>query len=100
MVLEVTAKDPKTGKVLHQEKKEYFEIGLDIEGRMRYGAWQIKEILDLTLQPLRTREERFFFLLPKDTHEALVEVKTYYCIKGSKCDLIYTASKKVVYPEH
>lgn len=95
----MTAKDPKSGKVLHQEKKEYFEIGLDIEGRMRYGAWQIKEILDLTLMPLKTREERFFFTLPKDTKEALVEVKVSYCIKGSKCDVIYTEKKKVSYPE-
>ena len=91
----MTAKDIESGKVLHQEKREYFEIGLDIEGRMRYGAWQIKEILDLTLPPLKTREERFFFTLPKDITKALVEVKTYYCIKGNECSLLYTESKEV-----
>ncbi len=95
----MTAKDPRSGKILHQEKREYFEIGLDIEGRMRYGAWQIKEILDLTLPPMKTREERFLFTLPKDTEEVLVEVKASYCIKGSKCDVIYTESKKITYSE-
>ncbi|OAQ21794.1 hypothetical protein TDIS_0312 [Thermosulfurimonas dismutans] len=95
----MTAKDPRSDKVLHQEKREFFEIGLDIEGRMRYGAWQIKEILDLTLPPIKTREERFLFTLPKDTKEAIIEVKTYYCIKGSKCDLIYSEKKEVTYPE-
>ncbi|OCC15666.1 hypothetical protein DBT_1017 [Dissulfuribacter thermophilus] len=93
------AEDPETGKVLHQEKKEYFEIGLDIEGRMRYGAWQIKELADLTLPPLQKRDERFLFTLPKETEEALVDVKVYYCINGSKCDVVRSISKKVSYGE-
>lgn len=94
----MTARDAKSDKVLHEEKREFFEIGLDIEGRMRYGAWQIKEILDLTLPPTQTRDERFFFTLPKHTKEAVVEVNTYYCIKGSECNLVHSEKKKVTFP--
>ncbi len=95
----MTAKDLETGKVLHQEKKEYFEIGLDIEGRMRYGAWQIKELADLTLPPLQKRDERFLFTLPEETKEALVDVKVYYCISGSKCDVVRSIKKNLSYDE-
>ena len=47
---------------MFSDQKKYFEIGRDMEGRMRYGAWQIKETIDLTLpaaekiQPVQTGE--------------------------------------------
>ena len=93
MVLEVTAKDEK-GNVLYNNEKEYLEIGLDIDGYMRYGAWQIKELLDLTLQPLKTQEENYLFILPKNIKEANVAVNVYYKISGKKKDLIYQEVKK------
>ena len=40
-------------------QKVWWEIGKDLEGRMRYGAWQIKEIVGLTLQPMATEKEHF-----------------------------------------
>jgi len=93
VVLEVTAKDEK-GNVLYNNEKEYLEIGLDIDGYMRYGAWQIKELLDLTLQPLKTQEENYLFILPKNIKEANVAVNVYYKISGKKKDLIYQEVKK------
>ncbi|OAG28154.1 hypothetical protein TH606_03170 [Thermodesulfatator autotrophicus] len=93
------AKDMDSGKVLHQEKRNYFEIGLDLDGFMRYGAWQIKEIIDLTLQPLKTQHERFFFTLDKGVNKAEIEVNVYYYISGKKGDLIHQAKKVIVFPE-
>lgn len=78
MVLEVTAKTD-AGTVVNMGKKEYWEVGLDLDGDHRVGAWQIKEILDLTLPPRKTTEERFISELPEGTKSADVEVKvTYY----------------------
>jgi hypothetical protein len=77
VVLEVTAKTDQ-GTVITIGKKEYWEIGLDLEGRHRLGAWQIKEILDLTLPPRRTTNERFMAELPADTKSADVEVTVTY----------------------
>jgi hypothetical protein len=77
VVLEVTAKTDK-GTVTAMGKKEYWEIGLDLDGRHRLGAWQIKEILDLTLPPRRTTSERFMSELPADTKSAEVEVLVTY----------------------
>ncbi len=100
MVLEVTAKDPETGKVLYHDTRKYFEIGLDLDGFMRYGAWQIKEIVDLTLQPLKTQHERFFFTFDqKDLEKAEIAVNVYYYISGKKGDLIYQEKKLVEFPE-
>jgi hypothetical protein len=95
VVLEVTAKDLESGKVLYRGERTYFEIGLDLDGYMRYGAWQIKEIVDLTLQPLKTQHERFFFLLNKNTKSAEVAVNVYYYISGKKGSLVH--QKKFVF---
>jgi len=73
----VTAKTDK-GTVTAMGKKEYWEIGLDVEGKHRIGAWQIKEIVDLTLPPRRTTNERFMSELPPDTKSADVEVLVTY----------------------
>ncbi|NPA48965.1 MAG: hypothetical protein GXO20_03210 [Thermodesulfobacteria bacterium] len=95
----MTAKDHETGKVLYTDQREYFEIGLDLDGYMRYGAWQIKEIVDLTLQPLDTRHERFFATFPKDVTEVDLSVNVYYYISGKKGDLIYQEKRLLSYEE-
>lgn len=87
MVLEVTATD-QNGKVLFNEKRNYFEIGLDLDGDMRYGAWQIKELMDLSLQPKEVQREWFLLHFEPTTTEATIEVTLTYCLSGKKCDVI------------
>jgi hypothetical protein len=50
-------------------------VGLDLDGDHRVGAWQIKEILDLSLPPRKTTKERFITELPEGTKSAEIEVK-------------------------
>lgn len=74
----MTAKTDK-GAVVPVGKKEYWEIGLDGDGDHRLGAWQIKEVIDLALQPMKTTRERFVTGLPQETKSAELEVKvTFY----------------------
>lgn len=63
------------GAVIALGKKRYLELGLDLDGDQRLGAWQIKEVVDLTLPPLKTTTERFVQELPPDTKSAELEVK-------------------------
>ena len=63
------------GMVIPIAKKEFREIGLDLDGRQKMGSWEIKEIVDLALQPGETLRERFVAELPDDTRSAEVEVK-------------------------
>lgn len=95
MVLDVTAKTD-TGTVVVIGKREYWEIGLDLEGDHRVGAWQIKEILDLTLPPRKTTSERFIMELPEKTKSADVEVKlTYFPSPKTELTVHKTVTKLV-----
>ncbi|MCS7200125.1 MAG: hypothetical protein NZ850_07255 [Caldimicrobium sp.] len=78
MVLDLTAKDKKTGKVIWSDKREYFEIGLDWDGDRRYGAWQIKDIIDFSLPPRTTTTEKFYVIFNPDTKEVDLEIKVRY----------------------
>ena len=92
----MTAKDS-DGKVFFDEKKTWFEIGVDTDRDMRYGAWQIKEVIDLTLPPLQTQKERFIIHFDTETDEAEIEAKLWYYISGKKGDVIYTVNRKFEY---
>ena len=92
----MTAKDLE-GKVYLEAQKNYFEIGVDTDGDMRYGAWQIKEIIDLTLPPLQTQKEKFIVHFDSDTSGVEIEVKLSYFIKGSKGDVMYSYNRKFEY---
>ncbi len=101
MVLDVTAKnlDEKDAEkqLLFSDQKVWWEIGIDLEGRMRYGAWQIKEIVDLTLQPMETRKERFLMNFDTDIEMVEIEVNLSYFINGKKGDVIYSEKKTIEY---
>ena len=101
MVLDVTArnleeKDPKK-QTLFTGQKTWFEIGVDMDRDMRYGAWQIKEIIDLTLPPSQTQKEQFLMHFDTDTEEVEIEVKLSYFISGGKGDVIFTEKKQFTY---
>jgi hypothetical protein len=74
VVLEVTAKTDQ-GTLIPIGRREYMEIGYDLDGNQRMGSWEIKEILDLSLQPGRKTEERFVVEMPEGTKRADVEVR-------------------------
>ena len=101
MVLDVTARnlaesDPEK-QVLFADQKKYFEIGRDMEGRMRYGAWQIKEIVDLTLQPLEIRKEEFLMNFDTDIEEVEIEAILTYFVSGKKKDVVYSIKENIAY---
>jgi hypothetical protein len=96
VVLEVTAKTDK-GTVVPMGRKEYWELGMDLDGYHRMGAWQIKEIVDLTLPPRKTTKERFVSELPEGTTSADVEVKVTY-IPAAKTELVvHQVTKKLMF---
>ena len=84
-------------QILFQTQEKYFEIGRDLENRMRYGAWQIKEIVDLTLQPLQTRKEQYLINFDTDIEEVEVEATLSYFISGKKGDVVYSVKENLVF---
>ena len=99
MVLDVTAKNlnekDEKKQELFKAQKTWFEIGVDMDRDMRYGAWQIKEIIDLTLPPMQTQKEQFLIHFDTDTEEVEIVVKLSYFISGGKGDVIHTVTKKL-----
>jgi hypothetical protein len=92
--MDVTAKTDK-GEVIHIAKKEYREIGIDLNGSERLGAWQIKEIIDLSLPPKKTTEERFTAEFPEGTKTADIEVKLKYYLTPNYEAEVHRVTKKV-----
>lgn len=82
---------------MFSDKKTYFEIGRDMEGRMRYGAWQIKEIVDLTLQPLEIQKEQYLMNFDTDVENVEFEAVLTYFVSGKIKDVVYTVTENVTY---
>jgi hypothetical protein len=78
-------------------QKKYFEIGRDLQNRMRYGAWQIKEIVDLILQLMQTRREQYLINFDTDVKEVEIEAKLSYFISGKNGDVVYLTKEKLTY---
>ena len=91
------AEEDPNKQVMFSTQKKYFEIGRDMNSRMRYGAWQIKEIVDLTLQPMQTRREQFLMNFDTDVQEVEIEAKLSYFISGKKGDVVYSIKEKLIY---
>jgi len=98
VVLEVTAKD-QDGRTLFSEHRTYQEIGVDIERRMQFGAWLIKEIIDFTLAPLETRRERYLIHFDTDTREALVEARLWYYLSADQGQVVDSFRQTLRFPE-
>ncbi len=84
-------------QVMFSVQEKYFEIGRDLQNKMRYGAWQIKEIVDLTLQPMQTRREQYLMNFDTDVEEVEIEAKLYYFINGKKGDVVHSVKQKLTY---
>lgn len=94
--MDVTAKTDR-GEVFTIGKKEYREIGVDLDGAERLGAWQIKEIIDLSLPPARKTEERFLAEFPAGTKSADIEVVLIYYLTPAYQSEVHRISRKVVF---
>ncbi len=101
MVLDVTARnlnesDPEK-QVMFSAQKKYFEIGRDMDGRMRHGAWQIKEIVDLTLQPMEKQKEQYLMNFDTDVEAVEIEAVLTYYINGKSSEVVHTVKEQLSY---
>lgn len=82
---------------LFKATRTWFEIGVDMDRDMRYGAWQIKEIIDLTLPPLQTETEQYLIHFDTDTEEVELTASLYYYISGGKSELVHSVKERLTY---
>lgn len=93
----MTAKDTVTGKVVWSQKKEFFEPGLDLDGDRRYGAWQMKDVLDFTLPPRKTTTEKYYAVFPEASKKVELEVTVKYFHKPGTEFLVHTDKRTLEY---
>jgi hypothetical protein len=92
VVLEVIAKD-RSGREIGRKRIDYVHMGIDVDNYQRHGAWQIKEIIDLSIQPLETRRERIELWFEDSKAEARLEGGTItsrlvYFLKSDKSTVV------------
>ena len=78
-------------------RKDYIHMGIDVDNYQRHGAWQIKEIVDLSIQPLEVQKERIEMSLPEGTEEASFNVRLLYFVKGGTSTVVAEYSKELIY---
>ncbi|MBV6340553.1 multiheme c-type cytochrome (seleno)protein ExtKL [Candidatus Magnetobacterium casense] len=77
IVLDITATNEKD-KVVWSDTREFFEAGLDINGNRRYDPWEVKDILDYSLQPRKMTSEIYYPHFPEDTKQIKLQVRLRY----------------------
>jgi hypothetical protein len=77
VVLDVTAKTENNPKVFGYQKV-WQEIGVDLKGDQKVKAWEIKNTIDMALQPRRTHTETLAINFPEGTAAAEIEATLTY----------------------
>lgn len=94
MVLDVTAKTDKNPKAFSYQKV-WQEIGVDLKGEQKVKAWEIKNTIDLALQPRRVHTERLAIELPEGTTATEIEATLTYHHRPGEEFVIHRVVRKV-----
>lgn len=97
MVLDVTAKTPDGAKVFSHQKV-WQEIGVDLRGNQQFKSWEIKNTLDLALQPRRTHTESLTVSFPEGTTAAEIEATITYHHRPGEEFVVHRTARKVTFP--
>ena len=96
MVLDVTAKT-ETGTQVFAQRKEWREVGIDLQGDQKVKAWEIKNTIDLALQPRRTQSERLIIPFPEGTTSAEIEATLTYHHRPGEEFVVHRSGRRVTF---
>ena len=96
MVLDVTAKTENNPK-LYSYQKVWQEIGVDLKGDQKVKAWEIKNTIDLALQPRRTHSETLTINFPPGTTAGEVEATLIYHHRPGEEFVVHRVVRKVTF---
>ncbi len=94
MVLDVTAKTETNPKVFSYQKV-WQEIGVDLKGEQKVKAWEIKNTIDMALQPRRTHTEQLTISLPEGTTTTEIEATLTYHHRPGEEFVVHRIVRKV-----
>jgi len=96
VVLDVTAKTENGTKVF-SHRKSWQEIGVDLNGDQKVKAWEIKNTIDLALQPRRTATEILTIPFPEGTAAAEIEATLTYQHGPGNEFVVHKVTRKVAF---
>lgn len=96
MVLDVTAKT-EAGTKVFSHQRVWQEIGVDLHGDQRVKAWEIKNTIDLALQPRRTHTETLTIPLPEGTRAAEIEAVLSYQHRPGEEFVVHRVTRRVTF---
>ncbi len=96
MVLDVTAKT-ETGAKVFSHQRVWQEVGIDLGGDQRLKAWEIKNTIDLALQPRRTHTEVLTIALPEGTAAAEIEATLTYHHRPGEEFIVHRTVRKLAF---
>ena len=96
MVLDVTTKT-ETGTRVSTYRKEWKEVGTDLSGDQRVKAWEIKNTIDLALQPRRTHTKTLTIPFPEGTTAAEIEATLTYHHRPGEEFVVHRVLRRVTF---
>jgi hypothetical protein len=97
VVLDVTAKIEKGNKVFSYQKI-WQEIGTDLNGDQQFKAWEIKNTIDLALQPRQKHTETLTIEFPEATTSAEIEATLTYQHRPGQQFVVHRVVRKPSFP--
>jgi hypothetical protein len=94
VVLDVTAKTQAGTKVFSYQKV-WQEIGTDLKGNQQLKSWEIKNTIDLALQPRRTHTETLTIAFPDGTPAGEIEATLTYHHRPGEEFVVHRLQRKV-----
>lgn len=92
----MTAKT-ETGNQIFSSTKDWKEVGVDLNGDQKVKAWEIKNTIDLALQPRRTHSETLTIPLPEGTRWVDIEATLTYHHRPGEEFVVHRAARKVMF---
>lgn len=96
MVLDVTAKTQDGTKVFGYQRI-WQEVGTDLAGNQQVRAWDIKNTIDLALQPRQVHTERLPIQMPEGTTSAEIEATITYHHRPGEEFVVHKAQRKIAF---
>jgi len=96
VVLDVTAKT-ETGTQVFSHQKAWQEVGVDLDGDQKVKAWEIKNTIDLALQPRRTHTETLTIPFPEGTTAAEIEATLTYHHRPGEEFVVHRVVRRVTF---
>ncbi len=93
----MTAKTEAGAKIFGHQKV-WQEIGVDLAGKQQFKSWEIKNTIDMALQPRRTHTETLTIPFPDGATAGEIEATITYHHRPGEEFVVHRVTRRVAFP--